>query len=211
MRPACQGLDHADRDHLCNSFFGWKLFSFVLLAATAYRHCSIKSHNGKGRCFDVGRTNFRRVYSTSLLRHIGTYCACTHAYIPVSTMLQDNMMQLSKLLPTSHQFYSERIPIEYGGRFTLSSISSSVTARLWPRYGCQGGRVCETIGIEYWHRDDHVQVVVIMGWSSTEWPLYIPNIPPVYSEHLSTWFQVSSKKWRLKINEFRSHCDVRIS
>jgi len=25
----------------------------------------------------------------SLLRHIGTYCACTHAYIPVSTMLQD--------------------------------------------------------------------------------------------------------------------------
>jgi len=30
----------------------------------------------------------------SVLRHIGTYCACTHAYIPLPTMLQDNVMQL---------------------------------------------------------------------------------------------------------------------
>jgi len=36
----------------------------------------------------------------SLLRHIGNYCACSHTYIPVSTMLQDNMMQVSKLLLT---------------------------------------------------------------------------------------------------------------
>jgi len=49
----------------------------------------------------------------SLLRHTGIYCACTHAFIPVSTMLQDNVMQLSKLLLTGYQFCSVRIPIEY--------------------------------------------------------------------------------------------------
>jgi len=49
----------------------------------------------------------------SLFRHIGTYCACTHVYIPVSTILQDNVMQLSKLLLTGYQFSSLRIPIEY--------------------------------------------------------------------------------------------------
>ena len=41
-----------------------------------------------------------------------TNCACTHAYIPVSTTLQDNVMQLSKLLLTSYQFSSVRMPIE---------------------------------------------------------------------------------------------------
>jgi len=40
---------------------------------------------------------------------------------------------------------------------------------------------------------------------------YIKNIPPVFCEHLSIWFLVSSKKSRLKINEFHSYCDVRIS
>jgi len=60
----------------------------------------------------------------SLLRHIGTYCACTHAYIPVFTMLQDSVMQLSTLLLTGYQFSSVRIPIKYGGRVTRCSISS---------------------------------------------------------------------------------------
>jgi len=50
----------------------------------------------------------------SFLRHTGTYCACTHAYIPVSTILQDNVMQLSKSLPTGYQISSVRIPIEQG-------------------------------------------------------------------------------------------------
>ena len=49
----------------------------------------------------------------SLLRHIGTNCACTHAYTPVSTTLQDNVMQLSKFLLTDCQFSSVRTPIEY--------------------------------------------------------------------------------------------------
>jgi len=44
-----------------------------------------------------------------------------------------------------------------------------------------------------------------------EMPLYNQSIPPVLYEHLSIWFQVSSKKWRLEINEFRSYCDVHIS
>jgi len=48
----------------------------------------------------------------SLLRHIGTYCACTHACNPVSTVLQDNVMQLNKLLLTGYQFSSVRIPVE---------------------------------------------------------------------------------------------------
>jgi len=49
----------------------------------------------------------------SLLRHIGTNSACTHAFIPVSTVLQDNVMQLSKFLVTDYQFSSVSIPIEY--------------------------------------------------------------------------------------------------
>ena len=36
--------------NFCNSFLDWKLFSFVLRAAIAYRYCTIKSHNGKSRC-----------------------------------------------------------------------------------------------------------------------------------------------------------------
>jgi len=49
----------------------------------------------------------------NLLRHIGTNCTCTHAYIlSVSTMLQDNVMQLSEFLLTGYQFSSVRIPIE---------------------------------------------------------------------------------------------------
>jgi len=50
-----------------------------------------------------------------------------HARLPVSTMLQDNVMQLSKLLLTAYQFSSVTIPIEYGGRVTRCSISGFVT------------------------------------------------------------------------------------
>ena len=32
--------------------------------------------------------------------------------------------------------------------------------------------------------------------------LHFQNIPPVFCEHLSIWFQVSSKKWRLEIKSF---------
>ena len=64
----------------------------------------------------------------SLLPHIGTNCACTHAYIPVSTMLQDNVMQLSKLLLTGYQFSSVRIPIEYGGRVSGWGLDTGVVA-----------------------------------------------------------------------------------
>jgi len=59
-------------------------------------------------------------------------------------MLQNNVMQLSKLLLTGYQFSSVRIPIEYGGRVTWCSISSFVTAGLWPRPGYRGGRFSET-------------------------------------------------------------------
>jgi len=37
---------------------------------------------------DVGSTNFRKVYSMSLLLHMSTYSACTHAYIPLSQCCQ---------------------------------------------------------------------------------------------------------------------------
>ena len=57
---------------------------------------------------------------------------------PVATGLQ-----LSKLLLTGYQFSSVRIPIEYAGRVTRCSISSFVTAGLWPRSGYRGGRVSE--------------------------------------------------------------------
>ena len=62
---------------------------------------------------DAGRTNSTRVYNISLLRDTGTNFACTHAYNAVFTMLQDNVMLLSKLLLTDYQFSSVIIPIEY--------------------------------------------------------------------------------------------------
>jgi len=69
-----------------------------------------------------------------LLRHIGTNYACTQAYayryIPVSTMLQDNVMELSKLLLTVYQFSSVRILIAYVVVFTWCSNSSFVAAGL---------------------------------------------------------------------------------
>jgi len=45
-------------------------------------------------------------------------------------MLQNNVMQLSKLLLTGYQFSSVRIPIEYGGRVARCLISNFVTAGL---------------------------------------------------------------------------------
>jgi len=81
-----------------------------------------------------------------LLRHIGTNYACTQAYIPVSTMLQDNVMELSKLLLTVYQFSSVRKPIEYVVVFTRCSNSSFVATGLWSLSGYWGGRDSETKG-----------------------------------------------------------------
>jgi len=69
----------------------------------------------------------------SLLPHIGTYCVCTHAYRPVSTMLQDNVMQLSNLLLTGYQRKDTKDTDRVYGRVTRCSISSFVKAGLWPR------------------------------------------------------------------------------
>jgi len=66
----------------------------------------------------------------SLLRHIGTYRACTHAYIHVSTMLHDDVMQLSNLLLAGYQFSSVRIPIRAVESEVLSSDSDSWQFRL---------------------------------------------------------------------------------
>ena len=101
-----------------------------------------------------------------------------------------------------------RIPIEYGGRVTQCSISSLVTAGLCPRPAYRCGRVSDTKVIHL-HKEDGVKLVVIAVVDGV--PLYIQNIPPVFCEHLSVWFQVSSKKWRLEITEFRSYCDIHIS
>jgi len=49
------------------------------------------------------------------------------------------------LLP-GYQFSNVKIPIEYGRCVTRCSISSFVTAGLWPRPGYRGGRVSETKG-----------------------------------------------------------------
>jgi len=46
----------------------------------------LKSHNGKSR---VDTTNSRRDYRMSLLRYVGTYCACTHARTPTSLTIHD--------------------------------------------------------------------------------------------------------------------------
>ena len=135
----------------------------ALRAAIAYRYCTIKSYNGKSRRGSINS----RVYSMNLLRHIGTNCACTHAYIlPVSTMLQDNVMQLSEFLLADYQFSSVRDTDRKCGRFTRCSISSFVTAGLWLRSGFRGGRVSETKGNAL-AREDRVKAVVIAVCSST--------------------------------------------
>jgi len=83
----------------------------------------------------------------SLLRHIGTNCACTHAYILVSTMLQDDVRQLIKLLLTGYQFSQRNDTDRICAHVTRCSISSFVTTELWSRSGYRGGRVNETKGI----------------------------------------------------------------
>jgi len=149
----------------------------------------------------------------SLFLHIGTYSACTHAYIPVSTMLQDNVKQLSKLLLTGYQFSSVRIPIEYGGRVTGCSISCFVTAGMWPRSGYRGGSVSESKGDASEYREDRVKVVVIAGVVVDGVLLYNIIFETFHRCFVNIYrygFKVSSKKWRLEINEFRSYCDVNI-
>jgi len=82
----------------------------------------------------------------SLLRYIGTNCACTHASIPVSTTLQDNMMHLSKLLLDNLPVLQRKDTDRICGRGMRCSISSFVTAGLWSRSGYRSGRVSETQG-----------------------------------------------------------------
>ena len=82
----------------------------------------------------------------SLLCHIDTHCAYTYAYTPVSTMLQDNVMQLSKLLLTGLLVFQHKDTGRMCGRVTRCSIICFVTAGLWPQSGYRGGHVSETKG-----------------------------------------------------------------
>jgi len=75
----------------------------------------------------------------SLLRHIGSYCACTHACIPVSDAAEEIA---ADRLPVFQRKDTDRIC----GRVTRCSISSFVTAGLWFRSGYRVGRVSETKG-----------------------------------------------------------------
>ena len=129
------------RDHLISTscFLDWKLFSFVLRAAVAYRYCTMKSHNGK---VDGGSTKSRRVYIMSLLRDVGTCCACTHAYIPVSRCFRTTWCSWANCCWQVTSF--PKIPIEYGGRVTRCAISRFATVGLLSRSGYWGDRVSET-------------------------------------------------------------------
>ena len=147
----------------------------------------------------------------SLLWDIGTNCACTHTYIPVSTMLQVNVMHLNKLLLTGYQFSSVRIPIEYVGRVTQCSISSFETAGLWQRSGYRGGRLSETKVNALAYREDRVKAVVIGRWSSMGCHCIFKIFHRCFVNIYRYGFKYVFKKWRLEINEFRSYCDVHIS
>jgi len=63
----------------------------------------MRSHNGK---VDDDRTNSRRVYNMSLLSHIGAYCACTHAYMPVFTN-----HDASEQRDAAEQIAADRLPV----------------------------------------------------------------------------------------------------
>jgi len=94
-------------------FFLWlKLFSFVLRAAIAHRYCTIKSQNGKSLCRQY---KFQKSLQYEFVTSHWHFTAHAHTPTPcpASTMLQDNVMELSKLLLTGYQFSSVRITIEY--------------------------------------------------------------------------------------------------
>jgi len=70
---------------------------------------------------------------------------------PVATLLA--IHDASGQRDAVKQIVADRLPVfqrketdRICGRFTRFSISNSVTARLWPRSGCGGGRVSETKG-----------------------------------------------------------------
>jgi len=89
-----------------------KVISFVLRAAIAYRLCTVKSHNGKSRCWQYKlQKSFRYEFVTSHWHLLRLHPRLV-AYISVSTMLQENVKQLSKLLLTGNQFSSVRIAME---------------------------------------------------------------------------------------------------
>jgi len=95
------------RDHISSTI----LFLVESHLDLSYRYCNTKVHNGKSRYRQYKfQQSFQYEYVTShwhLLR--------LHARIHpgLSTMLQDNVMSLSKFLLTGYQFSSVRIPIEY--------------------------------------------------------------------------------------------------
>jgi len=75
------------------------------------------------------------------------------------------------------------------------------------------GRVSESKGNASEYREDRVKVVVIAGVVVDGVPLYNIIFETFHRYFVNIYrygFKVSSKKWRLEINEFRSYCDVHI-
>jgi len=117
-------------------------------------------------------------FTLSLLRHFGANCAVTHAYIPVSTMLMDNVQQPSKLLLTGYRFCIVRIPIEYV--VVLRDARLAVLQLLDCGHG-QDTRMVALVKQKVMHYqwEDRVEVVVIAGWSSPVCHCMF-KIPPVF-------------------------------
>ena len=129
--------------HFYNYFLHWKLFSFVLRAAKAYRYCTIKSHNGKSWCrHNKFQTSLQHAFVTSHW-HILRLHSCLHTCIHDASGQRDAAEQIAAdRLPAFQPKDTDRVC----GRVTRCSISSFVKAGLWPGSGYRGGCVSETKG-----------------------------------------------------------------
>jgi len=83
----------------------------------------------------------------SLLRHIGTCCACTHATARLHPCIHDASGQrdaAEEIVAGRLAVFQRNDTNRICGRVTRCSISSFETAGLWPWSGYRGGRVSET-------------------------------------------------------------------
>jgi len=87
--------------HLYNSFLDWKLFCFVLRAATAHRCCTMKSHNEKCR---------RRQYKFQKSLH--NKCATLHLHLlRLHSRLHPYIHDVSGQRDAAEQIPADRLPV----------------------------------------------------------------------------------------------------
>ena len=135
---------------------------------------------------------------------LALYCARTHAYtlscIHDASGQRDGAEQITAYrLPVFQRKDNDRVC----GRVTRCSISSFVTAGLWPRSGYWTGVVSSIKQkVMHWHREDRVKVVVITGWSSTGCHCIFKTFHRCFVNIYRYGFKSPARNWDLKSMSF---------